>query len=162
MAGQDPFAGFVPTMAPDTQGWNSGHPYLSAAIDDNRPDIVVDKWLGAADHWRDPGLQGLIPRRNGFPLLYFVFMTNMAAEKLTATSGVKRPLRQRLGPRSNTEIASNLRRSWSNCAAAEPWSGHRGFARGGGANDPPARRPAWPRPLERRECRRRGRAAPWC
>ena len=34
-------------------------------------------------------------------------------------------------------------------------------ARGGAGNDPPARRPSWPRPPARHGCRRRGRGGPW-
>ena len=109
--GRDPFVGFTPSMRPDLQGWNSDHVYLSEAIDRHRPGIVVevgvwkgasvltmarrmrelgcdgvviavDTWLGAADHWLDPNLQRMIPQMNGFPLLYFVFMTNVVAEGL--------------------------------------------------------------------------------
>ena len=109
--GQDPYSGFTPTMAPDLQGWNSDHIYLPEAIDRQRPSIVaevgvwkgtsvltmarrmreigidgvviaVDTWLGSSEHWLDPNLKGLIPIMNGFPLLYFVFMSNVVAEGL--------------------------------------------------------------------------------
>jgi hypothetical protein len=109
--GQDPLIGFAPATQPDLQGWNSNHSYLTEAIDHHRPEIVVevgvwkgasvltmarrlreigcdgvviavDTWLGAADHWLDPDLKRQIPQTHGFPLLYFVFLGNVAAESL--------------------------------------------------------------------------------
>jgi SAM-dependent methyltransferase len=108
--GQDPMAGY-PAQPPDREGWNADHAYLPEAIDRLRPDIVVevgvwkgasvlamarrmreigchgvviavDTWLGSADHWLDPVLRGRMHVVHGYPLLYFTFLGNVAAEGL--------------------------------------------------------------------------------
>jgi hypothetical protein len=109
--GLDPMASFPASAQPDLQGWNSDHAYLAEAIDRHRPEIVVevgvwkgasvltmarrmreigchgvvlavDTWLASADHWLDPALWPLIQRVHGYPLLYFIFLGNVAAEGL--------------------------------------------------------------------------------
>jgi hypothetical protein len=109
--GQDPLVGFPASGQPDLQGWNSDHVYLAEAIDRHRPEIVVevgvwkgasvltmarrmreigcngvviavDTWLASADHWLDPNLHRSISRVQGYPLLYFTFLGNVAAERL--------------------------------------------------------------------------------
>jgi hypothetical protein len=84
--GHDPFAAIEPSQPLDTQGWNSGHRYLTEAIDarsavavdvgvwkggstvtmaermrDNGCDgviVAIDTWCGSAEHWPVEGLYG--------------------------------------------------------------------------------------------------------
>jgi hypothetical protein len=105
--GQDPLAGY-PAQPPDLQGWNSGHAYLTEAIERLRPDIVVevgvwkgasvvtmaermreigcpgvviavDTFLGSADLWLNPAIMRQIQRVHGYPLLYYTFLGNIAS-----------------------------------------------------------------------------------
>lgn len=104
--GNDPFAGF-PKKAyrTDMQGWNSGHPYLTEAIEKHRPSIVVeigvwkgmstfamakkmreleidgvviavDTWLGAWDHWVQDKWFNDLSFESGYPKLYHTFASN--------------------------------------------------------------------------------------
>lgn len=111
-AGRDPFAGFPSkTYAVDIQGWNSNHAYLSRAIDELRPSVVVevgvwkggsvltmarrmrdlqvdgvviavDTWLGAWDHWLNPAFFEDLGFENGYPKLFHRFMANVIHEGL--------------------------------------------------------------------------------
>ena len=109
--GIDPLVDLKMTLPPDTQGWNSQHHYLAEAVDRYRPGIVVevgvwkgasvltmarrmrdigcdgvviavDTWLGSSELWLDQRVNAQIPRLNGLPLLYYVFLNNVAAEGL--------------------------------------------------------------------------------
>jgi hypothetical protein len=91
---------------PDFQGWNSDHPYLSDSIQRARPAIIVevgvwkggstlhmaetcralnlnatiiavDTWLGAWDHWVQPEWHAHLLFQNGYPTLYYTFLTNV-------------------------------------------------------------------------------------
>jgi hypothetical protein len=105
--GGDIYAGFVPTFAPDLQGWNSQHPAFEAIIAHARPHIIidvgawkgastihlaellkrhaitgaviaVDTFLGSLEHCdRESADFGLIPHRHGMPLLYEQFLSNV-------------------------------------------------------------------------------------
>ena len=45
--------------------------------------IAIDTFLGSAEHWnRDSDMFRLIPRRNGLPLLYEQFMSNIVRRQL--------------------------------------------------------------------------------
>jgi len=108
--GQDPLAGY-PAQPLDREGWNFDHLYLTDAIDHYRPAIVVeigvwkgasvltmarrmreigchgvvigvDTWLGSAEHWLDRAVKLRTPAVHGYPLLYFTFLGNVAAEGL--------------------------------------------------------------------------------
>ena len=109
--GCDIYAGFVPIMAPDLQGWNSGHPWLSDpaptarvildvgtwkgrstaflanAIKQRQQDgcvISIDTFLGSIEHVLPDGpFFTAIPRRHGMPMLYEQFLTNMVTNGLT-------------------------------------------------------------------------------
>lgn len=65
--GRDPYLGFTSSMAPDLQGWNSDHTYLTEAIDRHHPGVVVEVgvWKGAsvltmARRMRDTGCDGVV------------------------------------------------------------------------------------------------------
>jgi hypothetical protein len=105
--GSNVFAGYAPLLPEDTSGWNSQHPAFDAVIAELRPKVVidvgvwkggstiylaellrrnggsgtvisVDTFLGSLEHWnRDSGLFNMIPRRNGMPLLYDQFLSNV-------------------------------------------------------------------------------------
>lgn len=105
--GRDPFADPPETLrATDLQGWRSQHPFLEQVVIDWRPRIVVeigvwkgasvhylaglmdqhgvagtviavDTWLGAVDHWADPGLSAELRTENGYPTLYRTFLGNI-------------------------------------------------------------------------------------
>ncbi len=105
--GNDPFIGFPGELyAPDTQGWNSVHPYLLSTLDDIRPSIVVeigvwkggsvltmasrlkelgldavviaiDTWLGSWEHWHKNELFKLLDVMNGHPAIFQKFMGNV-------------------------------------------------------------------------------------
>jgi len=91
---------------PDFQGWNSDHPYLAESIARARPRVVVevgvwkggstiqmaqackalgldtsiiavDTWLGAWDHWVQPEWFAHLLFQNGYPSLYYTFLTNV-------------------------------------------------------------------------------------
>ncbi len=108
--GQDPFAASPDTLRPaDLQGWRSQHPFLEEVVADWRPRVVVeigvwkgasvitlaramerhgvegtiiavDTWLGAVDHWADPGLLAELRSENGYPTLYRTFLGNVLHE----------------------------------------------------------------------------------
>jgi hypothetical protein len=108
--GQDPFANPPDTLrAPDLQGWRSDHPFLEQVVAEWRPRtlvevgvwkgasvlhlarmmqrhgvegtvIAVDTWLGAIDHWADPGLFAELRAENGYPSLYKTFLGNILHE----------------------------------------------------------------------------------
>jgi len=102
----DPYAE-LPSVPPEKGGWStSTHPYLSEAIAELRPKIIVevgvwkgmstlhmaqtvkaleldcaiiavDTWLGSAEHW----LGASLPRKGGYLTAYFTFMANVLAHK---------------------------------------------------------------------------------
>ena len=110
--GQDPFANPPTTLRPlDLQGWRSQHVFLDDAVREWRPSIVVevgtwkgasalhmakamgehgvtgtviavDTWLGAVDHWTDPGLFAELATEHGYPSLYRTFPANVLREGL--------------------------------------------------------------------------------
>lgn len=108
--GCDVWAGFVPVMAPDLQGWNSTHPWLATLGGGARVILDVGTWkggstvflakamkhcvgdgcvigidsfLGSVEHAVIGGPHfGLIPRRHGFPVLYEQFLTNVLAHEV--------------------------------------------------------------------------------
>jgi hypothetical protein len=105
--GTDVYAGFVPLLAADLQGWNSQHGCFRDIIGSIRPDTVidvgvwkggstiflanimrdncidgavigVDSFLGSPDHsYKDSNVYGLIARQFGRPLLYEQFLANV-------------------------------------------------------------------------------------
>ncbi len=105
--GTNVFAGFVPNFPDDRQGWNSQHASFEEIIGGSRPNIVidvgvwkgastiyladsmkrhgikgtvigVDTFLGSVEHWdRSSGFAGHMPFRNGMPLLYEQFLSNV-------------------------------------------------------------------------------------
>ena len=110
--GADPFSNFPPnTYRTDSRGWNSQHLYLRSAIDQLRPNVIVevgvwkggscihmakhlrdqsidgvvlavDTWLGSSEHWLRKTERGEIDYELGYPKLYHTFMSNVLAEKL--------------------------------------------------------------------------------
>ncbi|MCQ4159388.1 class I SAM-dependent methyltransferase [Roseomonas sp. GC11] len=48
--GEDPFAGYVPDLPADLQGWNSTHPTLARLVQEVRPRVILDVgvWKGAS------------------------------------------------------------------------------------------------------------------
>lgn len=110
--GREPFAGFPHQTIPrDLQGWHSQHPYLTRAITETRPRIVVevgvwkgasvvtmaralqklnldgvviaiDTWLGSAEHYQEKFAPDL-DCEFGYPRLYRKFMANICHEGLT-------------------------------------------------------------------------------
>ncbi len=110
--GADPFAGFPEKLiATDEQGWNSHHTYLSEAIKQTRPRIVievgvwkggstlfmakhmrelgldavviaVDTWLGSWDHWRNDQHFRELCFDHGYPRLYEKFAANVVRHGL--------------------------------------------------------------------------------
>ncbi len=103
--GEDIYAGFVPILAEDLQGWNSEAPIFREIVRQHRPTIIVDvgtwkggstiflasllrehgidgvvvavdTFLGSAEHWAQ-GMSSLLGRRHGHPLLYEQFLTNV-------------------------------------------------------------------------------------
>lgn len=104
---QDPFLDFKPKEEDvDLQGWSSQHPYLTEAVDSDRPTsvlevgvwkgasvvtmakrmkelsidgvvIAVDTWLGAYEHWLSDALFADLKTVHGYPNLYHTFATNM-------------------------------------------------------------------------------------
>ena len=109
--GQDPFVGFPgSTFAPDMQGWNSDHRYLTSAIQERRPTLVVevgvwkggsvmkmaeamknasvdgaiiavDTWLGSHEHFLSEW-RSSVGYVLGYPTLYHTFMANVKARGL--------------------------------------------------------------------------------
>jgi SAM-dependent methyltransferase len=111
--GADVFAGYVPLLPEDTSGWNSQHPSFDAVVAEIHPQVVidvgvwkggstiylaellrktaasgtviaVDTFLGSLEHWnRESDLFNMIPRRNGMPLLYDQFLSNVVRRGVT-------------------------------------------------------------------------------
>jgi len=110
--GRDPLKDFPSDRPPtDLQGWHSQHPYLTRAVDEVRPDIVVevgvwkgasvvtmaremqrlkldavviaiDTWLGSSEHYL---WEKFIPDLDfafGYPRLYHKFAANICNEGL--------------------------------------------------------------------------------
>jgi predicted O-methyltransferase YrrM len=112
-AGKDPFATFPAKAYPvDIQGWNSHHRFLIESIEELRPSLVVeigvwkggsvitmgntlkdlgldsaviavDTWLGAWDHWLNPGFFEDLGFESGYPKLFHRFMANIIHVGLT-------------------------------------------------------------------------------
>lgn len=110
--GRDPCAGFpIDLYQTDTQGWNSDHPYLREAIAEIKPTciveigvwkggstitmakklkelaldgfvIAVDTWLGSSEHWIDRELSMHLCINNGYPNLFYKFMSNIIAKEV--------------------------------------------------------------------------------
>lgn len=108
-----PFIGFPNRLIErDSQGWSSGHPFLTEVIQEKRPQIIiemgvwkggsvitmgnklkelkidgaiiaVDTWLGAWDHWIEPNLKNELCFQNGYPRLFDKFLTNIINAELT-------------------------------------------------------------------------------
>lgn len=105
--GADPMQGFPNNLIEfDLQGWNSQHPYLSEALLELRPQVVleigvwkggstifmaeqlkkaglpavviaVDTWLGSSEHWINPESFASMSFLNGYPALYQKFISNV-------------------------------------------------------------------------------------
>jgi len=105
--GTDIFAGYVPALAEDLQGWNSAHPAFDEIVAAVRPGVIidvgvwkggstihlaglmkqhgiagtvvaVDTFLGSLEHANsESDLFGLIARRHGMPQLYEQFLSNL-------------------------------------------------------------------------------------
>lgn len=105
--GTNVYAGYVPLLSEDTSGWNSQHPLFDGVVAGIRPGVVidvgvwkggstihlaelllrngvigtvisVDTFLGSLEHWdRNSDLFNMVYRRNGMPLLYDQFMSNI-------------------------------------------------------------------------------------
>lgn len=98
-------------LVPDFQGWGSDHPYLTRAIDEVRPSVVVevgvwkggsvitmaermrqsgldgvviavDTWLGAWDHWLQPYWLPHLRFENGYPAIFHTFASNVLTRDL--------------------------------------------------------------------------------
>ena len=110
--GLEPFASPADPSRVDIQGWSSDNPYLTAAIDEVRPQIVIeigawkgasvitmaerirelglngvviaiDTWLGSWDHWLQNEWFSHLQFENGYPTLYRTFAANIAHTGLT-------------------------------------------------------------------------------
>lgn len=111
--GRDAFADY--TLEPqrvNVQGWQSDHPYLSRAVQELRPRLVVeigvwkgasvitlakamqaaapggvvvavDTWLGSSEHYIHARFAADLDPVNGYPTLYKTFLANMAAANVT-------------------------------------------------------------------------------
>jgi Methyltransferase domain len=105
--GTDVFANYGSFLPLDLQGWNSGHEAFRDIITKNRPSVVIDvgvwkggstffladilretgtngtviaidTFLGSPEHWDGGGRdENLMPCKNGRPLLYEQFLTNV-------------------------------------------------------------------------------------
>ena len=111
-AGLEPFLGAGDLARVDTQGWASDHVYLTQAINEVMPQVVVevgvwkggsvmtmarriqelkldaaviavDTWLGAWDHWIQNEWFGHLRFEDGYPTLYRTFSANIVAAELT-------------------------------------------------------------------------------
>jgi glycosyltransferase involved in cell wall biosynthesis len=110
--GLDPYRGFPKGMyAEDLQGWNSDHPYLSRAVRQLHPKLVVevgvwkgastitlakalkqelqdgaviavDTWLGSWDHWGSPEFFAALSFQNGWPQLFYKFINNVLSQQV--------------------------------------------------------------------------------
>lgn len=106
--GRDPFEAFPTRLyASDLQGWNSDHAYLTKAVDELRPRLIVevgvwkgcsvitmaerlralgidgvvlavDTWLGSWDHWLMDDYFDEMEFHNGYPTLFWRFMANVS------------------------------------------------------------------------------------
>ena len=104
--GEDPFRD-LPLLPPEGKGYpTSQHRYLQDAVTLVRPKIIVevgvwkgvsaiimgrrvvelgldcaivavDTFLGSAEHWTHDVMRPSIPRRQGYPQLYFTFLSNV-------------------------------------------------------------------------------------
>jgi hypothetical protein len=104
--GNDPFRGLLGNLFEfDLQGWGSQHEYLSDAIEQLRPSVIVevgvwkggstvfmadvakrlglptvviavDTWLGSSEHWLHSNLFSEMSFLNGYPALYHKFLSN--------------------------------------------------------------------------------------
>lgn len=111
--GFDPFAGFPEHLYEvDLQGWGESHPYLTDAVVELHPRILVevgvwkgasvikmasklkelgidgviiavDTWLGSYEHWLKPDWFADLACENGRPALQKKFMNNIVAKGLT-------------------------------------------------------------------------------
>jgi predicted O-methyltransferase YrrM len=111
--GRDPLKDFpAEKFGGDLQGWHSGHPYLSRAIEEVRPSIVVevgvwkgasvvtlakaikrlqldavviavDTWLGSSEHYQWEKFIPDLDFEFGYPRLYHKFAANICREGLT-------------------------------------------------------------------------------
>lgn len=85
----------------DLRGWHSDHPTFKRVIDEIKPSIIcevgswkgasaihmasvssahvycVDTWLGGIDHLMSPAELDHIPKKHGYPQMYFQFLTNV-------------------------------------------------------------------------------------
>ena len=105
--GQSPYLGFnEKRFRPDPQGWNSNHVFLADAIKNTRPKLIlevgvwkgassifmakaiqeqkldavvisVDTFLGSWEHWVEPRYFASLVNQNGYPSMYFTFLTNV-------------------------------------------------------------------------------------
>ena len=109
--GRDPLAGAADPTRVDQQGWQSDNPYLTQAIDQVMPAVVVevgvwkgasvitmgrrmrelgldgviiavDTWLGAWDHWMQAQWFDHLRFEGGYPTLFKTFASNIAHERL--------------------------------------------------------------------------------
>ena len=111
--GQNPFKDFhYEESRLNLQGWNSDHPYLIEAIEEVKPNLVievgvwrgrsvvyqakkmkalglnavliaVDTWLGSWENWNNPDEFVAVAIEQGYPTLYKTFMNNMIKDGLT-------------------------------------------------------------------------------
>lgn len=109
----DPFSNFPKTLyLTDEQGWNSQHQYLFDGVEQFNPRIIVeigvwkgassifmadklreknmdsvvicvDTWLGSWDHWIHRNFQDELNFMNGYPTLFYKFMSNIIKNNLT-------------------------------------------------------------------------------
>ncbi len=110
--GRDPFRNFPADLfEKDTQGWGSGHPYLSRSVVASGARIIVevgvwkggsvitmasklreagmdgaviavDTWLGSSEHWLDPKWFDHLLMDHGYPMINRKFMANIVANGL--------------------------------------------------------------------------------
>lgn len=109
--GTDPFANYPLDHRADLQGWNSDNPYLTRAIDEARPGIVVevgvwkglstiamaqrlktlgldgvvlavDTFLGSSEHWLDPETFAQLRFADGYPTLFRTFAENVFSQNV--------------------------------------------------------------------------------
>lgn len=107
----EPFEGAVDLSRADAQGWGSDHPYLTRAIDELRPSLIVevgvwkggsvmtmanrlrelgldgaviaiDTWLGAYEHWLTGDWLSHLAFERGYPTIFQTFRANIVAANL--------------------------------------------------------------------------------
>jgi len=110
--GRDPLAGFPTDLSTDLQGWHSQHGYLTRAIQEVRPRIIIevgvwkgasavtmaheikrleldsvviaiDTWLGSSEHYLWEKFIPDLDFEFGYPRLYRKFAANVVNEGLT-------------------------------------------------------------------------------